>query len=307
MYKYLATRMVQMIPVLLGVTILTFSMIHLTPGDPVTIMMGERGASAEDIERLREELGLNDPLPVQFANFVWDALRGDLGDSLRSRRPVIEEIVERIPKTVELTLAAEFLAVTLGVSLGIAAAMARSPMVEMGVMAFALLGLSMPTFWSGLLFILFFSLRLGWFPITSTTTLQGLVLPALTLALPAAAVLARMTRSSLLEVLRQDYVRTAHAKGLRERTVILRHALKNAFIPVMTIIGLQFGGLLTGTFIVESVFARPGLGRFTVNAILARDFPQVQAIVLFLAVIYVGVNLLTDLGYALIDPRIRYE
>ena len=307
MYKYLATRMVQMIPVLLGVTILTFSMIHLTPGDPVTIMMGERGASAEDIERLREELGLNDPLPVQFANFLWDALRGDLGNSLRSRRPVIEEIVERIPKTVELTLAAEFLAVTLGVSLGIAAAMARSPMVEMGVMAFALLGLSMPTFWSGLLFILFFSLRLGWFPITSTTTLQGLVLPALTLALPAAAVLARMTRSSLLEVLRQDYVRTAHAKGLRERAVILRHALKNAFIPVMTIIGLQFGGLLTGTFIVESVFARPGLGRFTVNAILARDFPQVQAIVLFLAVIYVGVNLLTDLGYALIDPRIRYE
>ena len=307
MYKYLATRMVQMIPVLLGVTILTFSMIHLTPGDPVTIMMGERGASAEDIERLREELGLNDPLPVQFSNFLWDALRGDLGNSLRSRRPVIEEIVERIPKTVELTLAAEFLAVTLGVSLGIAAAMARSPMVEMGVMAFALLGLSMPTFWSGLLFILFFSLRLGWFPITSTTTLQGLVLPALTLALPAAAVLARMTRSSLLEVLRQDYVRTAHAKGLRERAVILRHALKNAFIPVMTIIGLQFGGLLTGTFIVESVFARPGLGRFTVNAILARDFPQVQAIVLFLAVIYVGVNLLTDLGYALIDPRIRYE
>jgi peptide/nickel transport system permease protein len=305
--KYLLSRLVQTIPVLLGVTILTFSMIHLTPGDPVTIMMGERGATAEDIQRIRDQMGLNDPLPVQFANFFWKALRGDLGESLRSRRPVIEEIVERIPKTVQLTVAAEILAITLGVTLGIAAAMARTPLLETAVMAFALLGLSMPTFWSGLLFILLFALRLGWLPITSTDTLQGLVLPAATLALPAAAVLARMTRSSLLEVLRQDYIRTARSKGLSNRAVVLRHALKNAFIPVMTIIGLQFGGLLSGAFIVETVFARPGLGRFTINAILARDFPQVQAIVLTIAVIYVGVNLLTDLAYAFLDPRIRYE
>jgi ABC-type dipeptide/oligopeptide/nickel transport system permease component len=305
--KYLISRLVQMIPVLLGVTVLTFSMVHLTPGDPVTIMMGERGATAEDIQRIRDQMGLNDPIVVQFTRFVWNAIRGDLGESLRSRRPVVNEIVERIPKTVELTVAAELLAVGLGVMLGIAAAMARTPLLETGVMVFALVGLSMPTFWSGLLFILFFSLRLGWLPITSTGTLQGLILPAATLALPAAAVLARMTRSSLLEVLRQDYVRTARSKGLSDQVVILRHALKNAFIPVMTIIGLQFGGLLTGTFIVETVFARPGLGRFTVNAILARDFPQVQAIVLVIAVIYVGVNLLTDVAYALLDPRIRYE
>jgi peptide/nickel transport system permease protein len=305
--KYLVSRLVQAIPVLLGVALLTFSMIHLTPGDPVVIMLGERGATAANMERLREELGLNKPLPVQFVNYIGNALRGDLGNSIRSGRPVAQEILEHLPSTVQLTIAAEALAVLLGVMLGIIAAIVRKPWLETAVMACALVGLSMPTFWSGLLLIMVFALSLGWLPITSTGTLEGLVLPAVTLALPAMAVLARMTRSSLLEELQKDYVRTARSKGLGEQVVIIRHMLKNAFIPVMTIIGLQFGGLLAGAVIVETVFARPGLGRFTVSAILARDFPQVQGTVLLIASVYVLVNLLIDLTYAFLDPRIRYQ
>jgi peptide/nickel transport system permease protein len=305
--KYLVSRLLQAIPVLLGVAILTFSMIHLTPGDPVVIMLGERGATGVDIERLRDELGLNKPLPVQFVNYIGNALHGDLGTSIRSGRPVAQEILEHLPSTVQLTIAAEALAVLLGVMLGIIAAIVRKPWLETAVMACALVGLSMPTFWSGLLLIMVFALSLGWLPITSTGTLEGLVLPAVTLALPAIAVLARMTRSSLLEELQKDYVRTARSKGLGEQVVIIRHMLKNAFIPVMTIIGLQFGGLLAGAVIVETVFARPGLGRFTVSAILARDFPQVQGTVLLIAMVYVLVNLLIDLTYALLDPRIRYQ
>jgi peptide/nickel transport system permease protein len=305
--KYLVSRLVQTIPVLLGVAILTFSMIHLTPGDPVAIMLGERGATAADAERLREELGLNKPLPVQFFNYIGNAMRGDLGNSIRSGRPVSVEIADHLPSTVQLTIAAELLAIILGVTLGIIAAIVRKPWLETAVMVLALLGLSMPTFWSGLLLILIFALWLAWLPITSTGTLEGLVLPAITLALPAMAVLARMTRSSLLEELQKDYVRTARSKGLIERVVIIRHMLKNAFIPIMTIIGLQFGGLLAGAVIVETVFARPGLGRFTVSAILARDFPQVQGTVFLIAMVYVLVNLLIDLTYALLDPRIRYE
>lgn len=307
MTKYLITRLLRTIPVLLGVAILTFSMIHLTPGDPVLIMLGDRGGTAEEIARLRHELGLDQPLPVQFATYIGNAMRGDLGHSIRSQRPVAQEISEHMPSTLQLTLAAEALAVTFGVTLGIIAAAARRPWFETGVMVLALLGLSIPTFWSGLLLILFFSLRLGWFPITNTSTLEGLILPAVTLALPAMAVLARMTRSSLLEELQRDYVRTARSKGLIEREVVWRHALKNAFIPVITIIGLQFGGLLAGAVIVETVFARPGLGRFTVSAIAARDFPQVQGTVLLIATVYVLVNLATDLTYAWLDPRIRYD
>ena len=306
MGKYLVRRLVETVPVLVGVALLTFSMIHLTPGDPVIIMLGERGATAEQMQRLREELGLNQPLAVQFVSYVGNAMRGDLGRSIRSGRPVANEIMEHLPSTLQLTLVAEALAVILGVTLGIVAATVRKPALQTGVMGLALVGLSMPSFWTGLLLILVFSLSLGWFPISSTKSWQGLVLPSVTLALPALAVLARMTRSSLLEQLQQDYVRTARAKGLAGRVVIVRHALKNAFIPVMTIIGLQFGSLLAGAVIVETVFARPGLGRFTVSAILARDFPQVQGTVLVIAVAYVLVNLLTDLTYAWLDPRIHY-
>ncbi|MBI4278752.1 MAG: ABC transporter permease [Armatimonadetes bacterium] len=307
MWVYLRRRLLLTIPTLLGVSALTFSMIHLAPGDPVAIMLGgEFAASGRDMGRLRAELGLDQPVPVQFARYLARAARGDLGASIRSRRPVAAEIRDRFPPTFELTVAAMAVAVSAGVLTGTIAATARSPAVDSATMGVALLGLSMPTFWSGLLLILLFSLKLGWLPITATG-LRALILPAVTLAMPAGAVLARMTRSSLLEVLDQDYVRTARATGVAERLVIFRHALKNAFIPILTIIALQFGGLLAGAVIVESVFARPGLGRLAVNAILSRDFPLMQGIVLFTAVIYVFVNLIVDCSYAVLDPRIRYQ
>jgi ABC-type dipeptide/oligopeptide/nickel transport system permease component len=301
--QFLLRRLPSAVPVVLGVTLLAFSMSHLTPGDPVRIMLGER-ATAEDIARLRAQLGLDRPLPEQYLRYISRVVVGDLGTSIRSGQPVAREIGDRIGSTAVLTGAAMLVAMVLGVGLGLLAAVSRSPGLETLVMSFALLGISMPTFWSGLLFIMLFSLALEWLPVTGTG-LSGLVLPAVTLALPAAAVLARMTRSALLEVLGQDYVKTAQSKGLRPRMVVVKHALRNAFIPILTIVGLQFGGLMAGSVIVESVFARPGLGRFAVNAILARDFPQIQGIVLVAGLIYVVVNLVVDLLYGVLDPRIQ--
>ncbi len=306
MQAYLARRLVLLVPTVFGVTLAAFLMLHLTPGDPVAIMLGEF-ASKTEVARLRRDLGLDQPLPLQYVKFVERALRGDLGTSIRSRREVTAEIGDRVSSTVGLTLAAMVLAVSVGVPIGVIAATTKHVMVDSAAMAFALLGLSMPTFWSGLLLILFFSLKLGWLPITESEGLRALVLPAVALAAPAAAVLARITRSSVLEVLRQEYIRTARSKGLVERLVVYRHALRNALIPVLTIVGLQFGGLLAGAVIVESVFARPGLGRLAVAAILARDFPMVQGVVLVVATMYVFVNLSVDVMYGLLDPRIRYQ
>ncbi len=306
MQAYLARRLVLLVPTVFGVTLAAFLMLHLTPGDPVAIMLGEF-ASKSEVARLRRDLGLDQPLPLQYLKFVERALRGDLGTSIRSRREVTAEIGDRISSTVGLTLAAMVLAVSVGVPIGVVAATTKHVMVDSAAMAFALLGLSMPTFWSGLLLILFFSLKLGWLPITESEGLRALVLPAVALAAPAAAVLARITRSSVLEVLRQEYIRTARSKGLVERLVVYRHALRNALIPILTIVGLQFGGLLAGAVIVESVFARPGLGRLAVAAILARDFPMVQGVVLVVATMYVFVNLSVDVMYGLLDPRIRYQ
>ncbi len=304
MTQFLAKRLVSALIVAFGVSLLAFSMSHLTPGDPVSIMLGER-ASAESIARLTQQLGLDQPLPVQYWNFLTRALRGDLGTSIRSGQPVLGEIATRFGPTLELTLAAMVVAAALGIGLGVLAAVSRAPWLESAIMTFALLGISVPTFWSGLLFITFFALTLNWFPVTGSGGLAGLVLPAVTLALPAAAVLARMTRSSLLEVLSQDFIRTARSKGLVERTVIFKHALRNAFIPILTIMGLQFGGLLAGSVIVESVFARPGLGRFAVGAILSRDFPQIQGIVLLAGLSYVLINMIVDFLYGVLDPRIQ--
>jgi ABC-type dipeptide/oligopeptide/nickel transport system permease component len=301
-FPFLLRRLVAAVPVLFGVSLLAFSMTHLTPGDPVAIMLGER-ATAEDVARLRTELGLDRPLPVQYGTFLVRALRGDLGTSLRSGQPVAREIADRVGATAALTFAAMGVAVVVGVLLGTLAAIQRSPVVDAVIMSIALVGISMPTFWSGLLLILLFALTLGWFPITASGP-SGLVLPAVTLGLPAAAVLARLTRSALLEVLGQDFIRTARSKGVAAPGIVMRHALRNALIPVITIVGLQFGNLMAGSVIVESVFARAGIGRFAVNAIMARDLPQVQGIVLFAGVIYVGVNALVDLVYAAIDPRI---
>jgi peptide/nickel transport system permease protein len=304
MVQFLTKRFISALIVAFGVSLLAFSMSHLTPGDPVAIMLGER-ASAESITRLKQQLGLDQPLPVQYWGFVTRALQGDLGTSIRSGQPVLGEIAARFWPTLELTLAAMVVAAVLGIGLGVLAAVSRAPWLESSIMTFALLGISVPTFWSGLLFIMLFALTLGWLPVTGEGGLAGLVLPAVTLALPAAAVLARMTRSSLLEVLSQDFIRTARSKGLVERTVTLKHALRNAFIPILTIMGLQFGGLLAGSVIVESVFARPGLGRFAVGAILARDFPQIQGIVLLAGLSYVLINMVVDLLYGVLDPRVQ--
>ncbi len=305
MTAFIFRRLLLAVPVLLGVSIAAFMMSHLVPGDPVSVMLGER-ATAEDIDRLREELGFNDPIYVQYFRYVRGAVTGDLGNSIRSGQPVIEEIAERFPSTLTLTIGAVIVASGVGVLLGVLAAISKKAWVDAAIMLFALLGISMPTFWSGILLILFFGLQLGWFPIAGSGPL-ALVLPTVTLAAPSAAVLARMTRSSVLEAIGNDYVRSARAKGLREWAVVYRHVLRNALIPVITIIGLQFGGLLAGSVIVESVFTRPGLGRYTVTAIQSRDFPQIQGIVLVVAAIYVFVNLAIDVLYAVIDPRIRYE
>lgn len=303
MFQFLARRLVSSVFVVFGVSIAAFSMVHLVPGDPVAIMLGERATPA-DVARLRGELGLDEPLPVQYLDYVSRAVRGDFGESIRSGQPVLGEISGRTAPTVELALAAMAIAVTLGILMGVTAATSKSSITDFGTMAVSLAGLALPTFWSGLLLIYLFGLKLGWLPVSGDGGPQALILPAVTLALPAAAVLARLTRSSMLETLGQEYVRTARSKGLPEDLVVYKHALQNAFIPVLTIMGLQFGALLGGSVIVESVFARPGLGSLAVDAILARDFPVVQAIVLLAGIVFVLVNLLVDILYSVLDPRI---
>jgi ABC-type dipeptide/oligopeptide/nickel transport system permease component len=303
---YILKRLALAVPSLIGVSILVFSMSHLVPGDPVAIMLGERATSA-DMARLRSQLGLDRPLYVQYAEFVGRAVRGDLGTSIRTGRPVLQEIAEQFPSTLVLTLAAIVIAAAAGILAGTLSATSSQQVIGGAVMVLVLLGISTPTFFSGLLLIIVFSLYLNWLPVATGTGLAPLVLPSIALAAPAAAVLARVTRSSMLEELRKDYVRTAYAKGLRLEGVVVRHVWQNAMIPIVTILGLQFGGLMAGAVIVESVFARPGLGRYTVNAINARDFPQIQGTVLVVAVAYLLVNLLVDVLYAALDPRIKYQ
>jgi peptide/nickel transport system permease protein len=306
LYPYIAKRILAAVPVLLGVSLLVFSMLHLVPGDPVRLMLSEFQTTPEQIERLRSQLHLDEPLPMQFGRYLWNASHGDLGTSIRTRRPVAVEIADNLPSTMQLTLAGLLVAGVLGVTLGIVAAVNQRSWIELASMLLALIGVSMPSFWLGLLLIFLLSLRLRIFPATGGGDLLHLVLPAVTLGLGAAAILARLTRSSMLEVLRQEYVTTARAKGLLEWVVITRHALKNALIPVVTIFGLQFGQLLAGTFVVETVFARPGLGRLVIDGILNKDLPIVQGVVLVVAAAYVVVNLLVDLMYGVLDPRIRY-
>jgi peptide/nickel transport system permease protein/oligopeptide transport system permease protein len=306
MYAYLARRLLATIPVLFGVSLLVFSMLHLVPGDPVKIMLSEFQTNPEQEAKLRAQLHFDEPLPQQFGRFVWGAVRGDLGYSIRTKRPVTREIMDNLPSTFQLAIAGLLVAAVLGVTLGVLAAIKQYSWLDAGSMFVALIGVSMPSFWLGLLLIFGLSLHLGWFPATGGGGVKHLVMPAITLGLGAAAIIARLTRSSMLEVMRMEYVTTARAKGLREYRVVIRHALKNALIPVVTIFGLQFGQLLAGTVVIETVFARPGIGRLIVDAILAKDFPVVQGIVLVVAIAYVVVNLIVDLAYALLDPRIRY-
>lgn len=305
MFDYLRRRLALSLLTVLGVSVGVFLMIHLVPGDPVTVMLSEF-ASPADQQALREQLGLNRPLYVQYLRYASSALRGDLGRSVRSNRSVVSEIAWRFPNTVRLALAALLLAVTLGGAAGVLSAVRRNTAFDHGAMVTVLVGLSMPSFWLGLMLMIVFAVRLEWVPVAGYEGWQYLILPGITLAAGPAAVLARLTRSSMLEVLNQDYVRTAHAKGLGHATVVLKHALKNSLIPVVTVLGLQFGYLLGGAVITETVFAWPGIGRLVVDAILARDFPVVQGTVLVLALGFVIVNLVVDLMYAYLDPRVRF-
>jgi peptide/nickel transport system permease protein len=288
------------------VTLAVFSMLFLVPGDPVKMMLAEFVTTPDQIAQMRAQLHLDEPILKQYGRFVGNALRGDLGTSIRSRRAVATEIGENVGSTAQLALASMAVAVAIGVPLGMVAALFRNSWLDAGSMIVALLGVSMPSFWLGLLMIFAFSLHLGWFPATGGGDLWHLVLPSVTLGMIASAIIARLTRSSMLEVLGQDYVRTARAKGLAWWGVVVRHALKNALIPVITIFGLQFGNLLAGAVIVETVFSRPGLGRLIVGGILAKDFPLVQGTVLFVATAYVLINVLVDVAYAYVDPRIRF-
>jgi len=301
---FLIRRLVLLIPILFGVSLVVFLMVHLVPGDPVRTMLGTNASPVEQ-PTLRHQLGLDKPLPAQYLLFLGNLAHGNLGASIISRRPVIAEIGDRLPATVELTIAAMVIAIPLGVGIGTVAAATRSGVFSGTLMVAATFGVSIPTFWIGLLFIYAFALRLTWFPVLGSASLQGTVLPAITLALPAAAVLARVSRSSLVEVLHQDYIRTAQAKGLTRGSVVRKHAMRNALIVVLTIVGLQFGGLMAGSVIVETVFARPGIGSFVVGAISARDYPVIQGITLVYASFYVLINLVIDVLYSLVDPRIR--
>ncbi len=314
MLYYARTRLLLTVPVLIGVSLLTFLILHLIPGDPARMLLGDMGGgtasgdlSDQAYQNLREELGLNDPLPVQYINYATDALRGDLGRSVQTNRPVRDSIFEVLPNTLQLTVVGLGFAILLGGVLGIVAALHRNTWIDSATMLLSLAGLAMPSFWLGFVLIQIFALRFALLPSTGGGGLSSLILPAATLGLVASGVVARLIRSTMLEVLRQDYVTTARAKGLGERVVILRHALRNALIPVVTIIGLQFGALLAGAVIVETVFARQGLGRLAVEAILRRDYPLVQGTILVAAVGYVLVNLIVDLSYAWLDPRIKYS
>jgi peptide/nickel transport system permease protein len=307
MLSYIRGRLLAAIPVILGVSILTFSILHLLPGDPVLVMLGETGGTPERVAELRERLGLNDSILVQYGRFLGNVLRGDLGRSVRSNRPVLDEIGQQALSTLQLTFTGLGLAILLGVSLGVLAARHQSSWLDKLCLVLSLVGVSMPSFWLGMLLIFLFSLNLGWLPATGQGGPERLVLPALTLAVQAMAVIALLTRSNMREVLNQEYITTGRAKGLSDQTLLLRHALKNALIPVVTIVGLQFGALLGGAVVIENVFARQGMGRLAVEAILNRDFPVVQGVVLVAATIYVLINLLVDISYAVLDPRIRYE
>ncbi len=306
MHRYLIRRLLLTIPVLLGVATLVFSLIHFIPGDPAQAMLGE-GAAPEDVAQLRERLGLDRPLLVQYGSFLQGLGRGDLGVSLRNGQPVLQQILERMPATAELAFASMAVAVLIALPLGIIAAVWRGTVVDYSAMTLSLVGISIPNFWLGPLLAIVFAVELGWLPVGGRGTLAHLVLPAATLGAALAAILARMTRASLLEELREPYVLAARAKGVSRTRAVLHHALRNSLIPIVTILGLQFGVVLTGAVITETIFAWPGIGRLLIQSISFRDYPTVQGCVLLIAVTYVGVNLITDLTYGFLDPRIRVD
>jgi ABC-type dipeptide/oligopeptide/nickel transport system permease component len=305
MLRYIMHRVFMLIPVLLGVAVVSFSLLHLVPGDPAEILAGQEATKA-DIDRIRAEYGLDQPLAVQFGQFMWNAARGNLGVSIQSRHPVKELLFQRLAFTLQLSLVSILVASTIGLLAGIISSTRRYSIFDTTSMLGALFGISMPIFWLGLLLILVFAVKLHWLPSGGTGSFRYLILPAIALGSASAAVIARMARASMLEVNRQDYIRTARATGYAERVVIFRHGLKNAMIPVLTVFGLEFGQMLGGAVLTETVFSLPGIGRLLVEGIFARDYPVVQGVLMFAAAAYVLVNLLTDVLYLYLDPRVKY-
>jgi peptide/nickel transport system permease protein len=313
MWQYVLRRLLQTIPVLLGVSFAAFAIMHVVPGDPVRLIAG-LDAPEEVVTRIRTELGLDRPLHVRYLSFLGRAVQGDLGRSLRARAPVVDDILARFPATLELTTVSMLIAVVVGIPLGLVAAVKRATWLDYLAMGTSLSTLSMPIFWVAIVAIWLFSLHLGWFPVSGRAGppwewdgLRHIALPALTLATTSIAIISRLTRSGMLEVLGHDYVKTAHAKGVAPLWVITKHALKNALIPVVTVIGLQYGFLLGGAVVTETIFAWPGVGRLAITAILQRDYPVVQGCVLLVATLFVLINLGVDLLYGWLDPRIRYD
>jgi len=310
MINYTIKRIFEVIPVLLIVSIIVFSVMHLLPGDPTLLMLaGAEGGSIpqERLDELRIIMGLNKPLYEQYYNFISNAISGDLGTSIRLRIPVTEILLQKFPYTIKLSLLGLMIAIFLGVVIGLVAALFKDTWLDHFSMTFSLIGVSMPIYWLGLLLILVFSINLNIFPSSGATGWKSIVLPALTLGFVSAGLISRLLRSSLLEVLNEDYIRTAKGKGLTDKIILIKHALKNAMIPVITILGLQFGNMLAGAVVTETVFSRPGLGRLVVNGILWKDYPLVQGTVLFIACIYVLVNLFVDISYYWFDPRIKLK
>lgn len=306
MLKYIGRRLLMLIPILLGVIFIVFLISYLTPGDPAQLILGE-AATPENVAALREEMGLNRPFIIRFFSYVFDALRGDFGVSYSTGQPVMELIMERFPSTLVLAVTSVGISITLGLVLGIVAAVKQYSLFDDFAMSFALIGVSMPAFWLGLLLILVFSVKLGILPSSGYDSWKHLILPAVTNGVGACAIIARMTRSSMLEVIRQDYITTARAKGQTEFKVIMRHAFNNALIPIINVVGLQFGALLGGSVLIETVFSVPGLGKLMVDAIKARNYPVVQGGVLYLAIMFTVVNLAIDIIYAFVDPRIKSQ
>jgi len=306
MIQYIARRLLYLIPIFFGVTFISFFILHLSPGDPAELIAGME-ATQEDIEAIRKNLGLDKPLLVQYLVYITNVCRGDLGTSIRTQRTVLREVLARYPATLELAGVSVLVASIIGFFAGIIAANHQNSYFDYGSMVVALFGISMPIFWLGLMLMLVFAVILGWLPAVGRGSFAHLILPAISLGANSAAVIARMTRSSLLEVIRQDYIRTARAKGLAERIVLYKHAVRNALIPVITVMGMQFGYLLSGSVLTETVFAWPGVGRLMVQSIYARDYPVVQGAILLVAINFVLVNLLVDVLYGYINPRVQVE
>jgi peptide/nickel transport system permease protein len=307
MWQQIARRLLLSIIVLWIVSTAAFAMMRFLPGDPVAVMLQKSGGSAERINELRHQLGLDQPVTVQYVKYLGGLARGDLGNSLFTGRPVMDMILEQLPATLQLAVASMIVGITLGIVLGAVSALREGSWLDNILMVFAVAGVSMPSFWMGLLMIFLFSLTLGWLPATGQGGLNRLIMPALVLGFGVAATVARLTRSSMVEVVRKEYITTARAKGLKERLVITRHALKNALIPIITMVGLEFGWLLGGAVVTETVFSRQGIGRLAIQAVLWKDFPLVQGTVLVAAVFYMAANLIVDILYMFVDPRIHTQ